>query len=142
MFRHKESRRFKAPHRLKARCSKLRINGEILSARDDLVGAWANHFSNLSKSLLPFEEGLQQLDKKMDNLATASLSNEEYILDVPFTLDEGVRAVKKLKSGRACGPDGISAEHLKWGVVSHSIYGSWALSTQSSTWKRYHQVSS
>ena len=113
MFRQKESRCFKAPHRLKVRCSKLHVNGEVLSARDDLVGAWANHFSNLSKSSLPFKEGLQQLDKKMDNLATASLSNGEYVLDVPFTLDEVVRAVKKLKPGRAYGPDGISAEHQK-----------------------------
>ena len=130
MFRQKGSRCFKGPHRLKARCSNLRVNGEILFARDDLVGAWANHFSNLSKSLLSFEEGLQQLDKKMDNLATASLSNEEYILDVPFTLDEVVRAIKKLKSGRACGPGGISAEHLKWGGESLHL---WLLGVNSIT---------
>ena len=112
MFRQKESRRFKAPHRQIARCSKLRVNGEVLSARDDLVGAWANHFSNLSKSLLPSEEGLQQLDKKMDDLTTGSLSNEEYILDVPFTLDEVVCAVKKLKPGKP----------LKWGGESLHLW--------------------
>ena len=38
----------------------------------------------------------------MDDLATASLSNEEYILDVPFTLEEVAYAVNKLKSCKAC----------------------------------------
>ena len=112
MFRQKENWRFKAPHRRKARCSKLRINGQVLSNKDALVDAWANHFSSLSNSMLPSEEGL---NKKMDDLATASLSNEEYILDVPFTLEEVAYAVNKLNSGKACGPDGISAEHLKLG---------------------------
>ena len=63
--------------------------------------------------MLPSEEGLQQLKKKMDDLATGSLSNEEYILDVPFTLEEVAYAVNKLKTGKASGPDSISAEHLK-----------------------------
>ena len=50
----------------------------------------------------------------MDDLTTASISKKEYIIDVPFTLDEVVCAVKKLKPGKACGPEGVSAEHLKW----------------------------
>ena len=52
----------------------------------------------------------------MNDLASASLSNEEYILDVPFTLDhEVISAVMKLKLGKSGGPDGIIAEHLRWG---------------------------
>ena len=47
-----------------------------------------------------------------------SFSNEEFILDVPFTLREVAGTVKKLKCGKACGPDGIFAEHLKWGGES------------------------
>ena len=43
------------------------------------------------------------------------LSNNEYILDVPFTLEEVECAIKKLKSGKSGGPDVPSAEHLKWG---------------------------
>ena len=39
----------------------------------------------------------------------------KYILDVPFTLNEVVCVVKKLKPGKAYSPEGISAEHLKWG---------------------------
>ena len=113
MFKQKDNRCFR-----EARCSKLRVNGEIISNKGDLVGAWANHFSSPFKSRLSSEDGLQKLDKKMDDLATASISNEEYILDVPFTLDEVVCAVKKLKPEKACSPEGISAEHLKWGVDS------------------------
>ena len=51
----------------------------------------------------------------MDDLAIASLSNEEYILDVPFALEEVVNAVMKLKLRKSGGPDGIIAEHLRWG---------------------------
>ena len=80
-----------------------------------MVGSWANHFRSHFKSRLSSKDGLQQLDKKMDDLATASFSNEEYILDVSFTLDEVVCAVKMFKPGKASGPEGISAEHLKWG---------------------------
>ena len=83
--------------------------------KDDLVGAWANHFSSLFKSRLSSEDGLQKLDKKMDDLATASISNKENILDVPFTLEEVVCAMNMLKPGKAWSSEGISAQHLKWG---------------------------
>ena len=52
---------------------------------------------------------------QINDLATASLSNNEYILDVPFILEEVECAIRKLKSGKSGGPDGLSAEHLKWG---------------------------
>ena len=84
MFKQKNNRRFRAPHRRKARCSKLRVNGEIISNTEDLVGVWANHFSSLAKSQLPSEEALQQLNEKVNNLATKSLLHDECILDVPL----------------------------------------------------------
>jgi len=68
------------------------------------------------------DEGLKQLGNKINDLATASLSNNEYILDVPFTLEEVECAIKKLKSGKSCGPDGLSAEHLKWGGDSLHLW--------------------
>ena len=64
---------------------------------------------------IPSEEALQQLNEKVNNHATKSLLHDECILDVSFTLGEVVCAVRKLKAGKACGHDGISAEHLKWG---------------------------
>ena len=87
----------------------------VISAKNDLLNVWADHFSTLSKTHLQVEEGLQNLDEKMNDLASASLSNEEYVLDVPFTLDEVIIAVMKLKLGKSGGPDGIVAKHLRWG---------------------------
>ena len=44
-----------------------------------------------------------------DDMARESLSNEECILDVPFTFDEVSNVVKKLKRGKAGGYDGVLA---------------------------------
>jgi len=66
MFKRKDNRRFRAPHRMKSRCSKLRVDGEVLSNKDDLLGAWANHFSKLSKSRVLSDEGLKQLGNKIN----------------------------------------------------------------------------
>ena len=85
-----------------------------MSQRDDLIKVWMNHFHNLSKSLVK-EDTLNDLSERIRSLATASLQNEEYILDVPFTLDELRGAVARLKSRKSCGSDGLSAEHVKWG---------------------------
>lgn len=60
-------------------------------------------------------EGLQHLNDKVQSLYNASLSNEEYLLDTPFTIEELERALHKLKIRKACGLEGLSAEHLKFG---------------------------
>ena len=57
----------------------------------------------------------QNLEERITDLTSASLSNEEYILDVPFTLEEVIGAVMKLKLGKSGGLDGVVAEHLRWG---------------------------
>ena len=48
-------------------------------------------------------------------LFNESLSNEEYLLDTPFTVEELEQALRKLKMRKASGPDGLFAEHLKFG---------------------------
>lgn len=92
---------------------KLRIDGKVVSQGDDLIQAWMNHFHNLSKSKVEGDT-LSNLSERIQSLATTSLQNEEYILDVSFTLDEVRGAVARLKSRKSCGSDGLSAEHLKW----------------------------
>ncbi len=115
LFLRKDAKSFRPPHKKKCRCSKLRVDGKLISDRCDLLKAWSDHFSTLSKSRLLSEVDLQNLDSKMDDLDIAFLSNEEYILDVPFSLEEVVNAVMKLKLRKSGGPDGIIAEHLRWG---------------------------
>ena len=50
-----------------------------------------------------------------NHLKSASLKNEDYLLDVPFCADEVDAVLKKLKSGKAAGHDLLQAEHLKYG---------------------------
>ena len=45
----------------------------------------------------------------MDKLASRSVSNEEFVLDVPFSVEE---AARKLKGSKAAGPDGLKANRL------------------------------
>ena len=54
----------------------------------------------------------------MADLLSESYKNEEMLLDTPFCAEEVPAAVRKLKSGKAAGPDGLLAEHLKWGGES------------------------
>ena len=52
----------------------------------------------------------------IDSLASESLKNEEFLLDVPFTAEEVGNAVNRLKRRKAPGPDHrpdkLLAEHL------------------------------
>ena len=59
------------------------------------------------------EPELQELEHKVAELLSESYKNEEMLLDTPFCAEEVAVAVKKLKAGKAAGPDGLLAEHLK-----------------------------
>ena len=61
--------------------------------------------------------GLSNLMNHVDTLASQSLKNEEYLIDVPFTLGVVEKAVKRLKKRKDPGPDGLMAEHLQGGGV-------------------------
>ena len=67
-------------------------------------------------------EDLKILKAKVDGLYPYSLENEEYLLDVPFTVEEVAVAVCRLKSRKAAGPDGLMAEHLKFAGESTIIW--------------------
>ena len=56
-----------------------------------------------------------QWKRKVESLESQSHSNEEFLLDVPFTAEEVSGAVSRLKGKKAPGPDGVMAEHLKFG---------------------------
>ena len=58
---------------------------------------------------------MAELQQKVQRLASESMGNEDVLLDVPFSAEEVSAAVSKLKCGKAAGPDGLMAEHLKAG---------------------------
>jgi len=106
--------RFRTPRQRK-RCCKLVVDGKVVSNPEVLIGEWVEHFRELAKSRRDGTSGLEELQQKVDDLALESLGNEDMLLDVPFSAEEVAAAVGRLKRGKAAGPDGLMAEHLKAG---------------------------
>ena len=100
---------------------------------------WADHFGRLSLSKVGNEPQLQELECRVAELLSESYRNEEILLDTPFCAEEVADAVKMLKAGKAPGPDGLLAEHLKWGGDSVLV---WLQGVLNSLWSlRLCQVS-
>ena len=58
---------------------------------------------------------LQQLQSTICSYRAASQQNEDFIMDVPVTIEEIDTAISKLQRGKACGQDGILPEHIIYG---------------------------
>lgn len=67
--------------------------------------------SNLAQSEATENPDLVVLKASIEALVPVSMENEEYIIDVPFTV-EVEKAIKQLKRRKAPGPDNLLAEHL------------------------------
>ena len=94
------------------RCSKLIVDGDVISSPQSLMEVWAHHFSNLAKSKVGESLGLQELQQTVDALAMQSLDMEDHLLDAFFTAEEVGFAIRKPKRRKAPGPDNLMAEHL------------------------------
>ena len=96
----------------KSRCSKLRVNGKVISDRSDLLNAWADHFSTLSKTRLRSEEGLQNLDTKTCQCISINWGGHPWrtIHSRGGHLCSGEAIAREVWRSRWR----ITAEHLKW----------------------------
>ena len=103
---------FRLPGRMNKRCSKLIVDGEVISSPQSLMEVWAQNFSNLTMSKVGESPGLQELQQTVDALAMQSLGMEDHLLDASFTAEEVSFAIRKLKRRKAPGPDNLMAEHL------------------------------
>ena len=88
---------------------------ETASAQSELLQTWAGHFESLSKSCTDSCPGIRVLEDKVSQLAVQSFSTHEGLLDTDFSAEVVATAVARLKAGKAPGPDGLTAEHLKAG---------------------------
>ena len=96
LFNDNDAHHYRLPGRKKSRCSRLRVDGVVVSDDDEFRETWAAHFRELGKSSVSTECGLQELELIVnDEMARESLSNEECILNVPFTFDEVSNVVRK-----------------------------------------------
>ena len=60
----------------------------MVNQPEALLDEWAQHFGKLAKANVSDSEGLQGLSCEMDKLASRSVSNEEFVLDVHFSAKE------------------------------------------------------
>ena len=111
MFADGARSRFRLPGK-KNRCSKLIVDGEVISSPQSLMEVWAQYFSNLAKSKVDESPGLQELQQTVNALAMQSLGIEDHLLDASFTAEKVGFAIRKLKRRKAPGPDKLMAEHL------------------------------
>ena len=80
--------RFRLPGRKNNRCSKLIVDGEVISSPQSLMEVWVQYFSNLTKSKVDESPGLQELQQTVDAMAMQSLGTEDHLLDASFTVEE------------------------------------------------------
>jgi len=110
MFKNKDDRRFHL-HRKRTECRKLIVDRKQITKDCDLLDCWKKYFGNLSQS----HTGLQQSDSCIQHMEALSFGFCDQILDDPLTTEEIEMAVRKIKSNRSGGADGLTAEHLKHG---------------------------
>ena len=113
-FRNRCPRRFVKP-KSSVSCSKLRIDGRSITEESELLQAWKSHFSALSNTNITDAEVAQALQEELRRMTRESNNNEEFIFDIEFESEEVGKAIQHLRNGKAAGPDGVSAEHLKFG---------------------------
>ena len=89
LFRTNAPSRFKTPQgRKKSRCTRLRVDGNLISDPIELLEAWSTHFETLAQSQIHTQTGLQESQTELTSLASASYQREDTFLDVPFSVEE------------------------------------------------------
>ena len=103
MFASSHPHRFKLLGCSKKNCSRLKVDDTVITDLPCLLNACADHFSNLARSEAFDNPDLVELKASMEALTPVSMENEEYILDIPFTVEEVEKAIKRLKRRKALG---------------------------------------
>ena len=96
--------------------------GKVVHDIKEVVEAWRDHFSHLSKKKTDPSYDLEHYEhvtRKVNEWF--SDSDKDVLLEVPFSDDEVDKAIKKLNKGKAAGCDSITAEHLQ--KAGHNLVG-------------------
>ena len=116
LFRSNSHLRFRTPQsRSKSKCTRLRVNGTLLSDPSLLLQAWTQHFQSLAKSQEETNPALKESIEQSKTLLSTSFQKEEFFLDVAFTTEQVEATVNKMKVNKSAGPDNLMAEHVKYG---------------------------
>ena len=120
IYSRNKTARFMLPQkRKKPYCSRLRVNGHLISDSAELLEAWSAHFESLAQSVIDKVPALQNLHDNLASLVSESFQKEEQFLDIPFSVEEVEHILHhNMKLRKAPGPDNLMTEHLHYGGPS------------------------
>ena len=123
LFRSNSHLRFRTPQSCsKSKCTRLWVNGTLLSDPSLLLQAWTQHFQSLAKSQVETIPALKESIEQSKTLLSTTFQKEEVFLDVAFTTEEVEATVNKMKVNISAGPDNLMAEHVKYGgKIDHHL---------------------
>ena len=113
MFKMKDRNRFKL-HNNSTPCSKINLDNHTTSDPSEICSAFRSYFCSLSASRIAPNVS----KSKINSLFQESFENENSILHDEINISDVSSAVKSLKAGKTAGPDGVTAEHIKYGGIS------------------------
>ena len=97
---------------MQTKVSHFGINGEVVTDSHALLTAWKDHFQTLSAANEESSKAMRCYEEEVEGLLRDSLSNEDYLLDIPFEPAEIYSVLKKLNLGKAAGHNGVQAEYV------------------------------
>ena len=121
MLRNRHPRRFAKP-KSSGPCMMLRVEGNIITKKEELLQAWAKHFHTLGKSKITDHLDVEDIQSNMVEMERHSFNNEDFMLDIPVQVEEIEGAIKSLPNDKAASFDGVMSEHLKFGGESLNIW--------------------
>ena len=113
MFKENDRRRFKCPN-IPNVCGKLATDGGQITDPPEILSTFQKYFLSLSSSQI----ALDKSQEIITSLLQRSYSQCNAILEDDLDISEIRLAVKHLKCGKSAGPDGITAEHIKYGGLT------------------------
>ena len=122
LFSSKDPKRFKTPLNKGPRGERLMQDGNIISDALSVNDCWVQHFTEVFQSRAESNTNVSEAINQLDKLYHLSKMNCDGIIDDDVTSEEIQAAMKMLKSGKACGLDGLQAEHLIYGGPLLSIW--------------------
>ena len=112
-FKDRDNSRFRVQKTKSVMGTKLLLDGVPTTDPSKIMQSWLNHFRNLFKSEAHSITGISAIQDQIPLLTNQSMLNCDGVLDDPFSSEEIEHAVRRLKSGKASGIDGLVPENIK-----------------------------
>ena len=98
-------------------------DNKVVYEPEDVLGVWKTHFENLGTPKMAPEFDHEHFVRVSEQVHLYNCGNDvDEFLSYPFTVSEVETGLRSLNKGKACGMDGVSAEHLCYGGRPMAIF--------------------